>query len=79
VLHRTNPSNILIYNYHQYYFYCIPTGLRQKHKAYLGTAQQYTEVSSLLWVQGLAQCRKIVHMYVTMQAVIHMSEVDVQC
>ena len=43
----------------------LPTGLRQKHKVYLGTAQQYTEVSTLLWVQSLAQCRKIVHMYAT--------------
>ena len=47
-----------------------------KAQRYLGTAQQYTELSTLLWVQGLAQCRKLVHMYAT---VIHMSEADVQC
>jgi len=44
----------------------LPTGIRQKHQeGYLGTAQQCTEVSTLLWVQGLAQCRKIVCMYAT--------------
>jgi len=37
-----------------------------KHQdRYLGTAQQYTEVCTLLWVQGLAQCRNLVHMYAT--------------
>ena len=32
---------------------------------YLGATQQYTEVSTLLWLQGLAQCRKIMYMYAT--------------
>jgi len=32
---------------------------------YLGTAQQCTEASTLLWVQGLAKGRKIVRMYAT--------------
>ena len=45
----------------------LPTGLRQNskyHDRYLGTAtaQQYTKVSTLLWVQCLAQ---IVRMYAT--------------
>ena len=53
----------------------LPTRLRQKHKVYLGTAQQYTEVSTLLWVQGLAQCRKLC---TCVQTVIHTSEADVQ-
>jgi len=56
----------------------LPTGLGQntKHQdRYLRTAQQYTEVSTLLWVQCLAQCRKIVRCN---QAVMHMSKADVQ-
>jgi len=48
---------------------------------YLGTAQQYAEVSTLLWVQGLAQCLKIVCMYTLCKqaVIIYMSKVDVQC
>jgi len=47
---------------------------------YLGTAQQYAEMSTLLWVQALAQCIKIVCMYtVCNQAVIYMSKADFQC
>ena len=56
----------------------LPTGLRQntKHQdRYLGTAQQYTKVSTLLWVQRLAQ--NCVH--VCNQAAVHMSKADVQC
>jgi len=32
---------------------------------YLSTAQQYPEMSALLWLQGLAQCRKTAYMYAT--------------
>ena len=62
---NTITINIATYTLHGL---CIvlPSGLRQKHKApgqvlTVGTAQQYTEVSTLLLVQGLAQCREIVH------------------
>jgi len=59
----------------------LPTGLyKAKHKApgqvlTIGTAQQYTKVSTLLWVKRLAQsCAHVCN-----QAVMHMSKADVQC
>ena len=37
----------------------------KRQDRYLGTAQRYTEASKLFWLQGLAQCRKIVYMHET--------------
>ena len=57
----------------------LPTGIRQSTKhmdRYLGTAQQCTEVSTLLWLQDLAHSRKI--MYIKCSYTL-MSETDVQC
>ena len=38
------------------------TKAKAQGQVVLGTVQQCTEVLTLLWLQGSAQCRKIVHL-----------------
>jgi len=91
MLHHTSTFNMLRkcycgyghLNTHRMYV-VLPTGLRKNTKylhRYLGTAQQCTEVSRLLWVQGLARCRKTGCIYATKCSYTLMGETctDVQC
>ena len=74
--------NIATYILH-YLCIVLPTGLRQKHKApgqvlIIGTVQQCTEVDTLLWIVGFSSMSKNCA-HVCNQAVMYMSEADVQC